>query len=812
MLLRSILQQLGDNAKDILHETAALVSGESETERRCREHEAMIRAKKTMTTYLDQKRVLIVLDDVGEKKDMDWFDFRSEGTDGPVVLFTTRSPASWKDSAGTVDVGASMDEHAAIQLLHQECARTTRLLNGKALELRAKDFSDSVEVKSFVQKCGFHPSVVSLFGRFLSLHSVQSDSDVSSSLKTIDRLLTDAPFNVDDNTLSSRLELCLSSNSSDIPTMILNVCVVAYVEVFFSRRQLLHVGADSISPTVPIEIVELLFESLLAFDEATFKDEAEVLYGDRKNAATLIRTILGALGILSDPSNLESTGLPPRFVREFASSLIDNNASIAQLVSRGAWHRALVTNVMDSEKDRTASVEDGRARYLASRMPLHLIMGEMFIEAGDMLSNRGFVKRRIRCLGLTAAVQVHIQDVEFLLERLVPGPIESRTSSMQYYLQVIQQAYQAMVDAIGKIETGGGVEDQDVSRALVDIGMSFSKWGCHDDSIACWNSSMLASPMTLADRSTVFFNIGTAHASLGEFDEAVASLKECLKLQKLHYGDNDMTCAATAKKIGDTLFASTRFAEALDEYTVALDILVCHGKEKSAHLLVADIEETMGTIYFKRQEYAKALDHYMDALRSLKLCYGKSDPQLSSIYLRLGMCMFDKGAMAEAVDASERSLAFREANSDAENPDILVTKGLLARAKGDKKESIDLLRRSVEALKDDSVERSSNQDEAFILHVLGQLYSEEGKEKKAMKAFEASKSEACRIHGESHVDVAASLCAIAKLHEKQGRFTEATKCLEEARRIQARCLPDSEALEATTRQLAFILQGKEGEI
>jgi hypothetical protein len=66
-------------------------------------------------------------------------------------------------------------------------------------------------------------------------------------------------------------------------------------------------------------------------------------------------------------------------------------------------------------------------------------------------------------------------------------------------------------------------------------------------------------------------------------------------------------CAETLKSIGGILFASSAYSHATQAYTEAL---VFTGSVKSAHLLIAAIEEKLGHIFFKRQQYASSLDHY----------------------------------------------------------------------------------------------------------------------------------------------------------------------------------------------------------
>jgi hypothetical protein len=87
-ICRDILHQMGDDCSRILQETVH-VPGESGGERRARELQAMARAKKGMISYLQGKRVLMVLDGVGGMDDMSCLVLRSDHSPWPWFLFTT---------------------------------------------------------------------------------------------------------------------------------------------------------------------------------------------------------------------------------------------------------------------------------------------------------------------------------------------------------------------------------------------------------------------------------------------------------------------------------------------------------------------------------------------------------------------------------------------------------------------------------------------------------------------------------------------------------------------------------------------------
>jgi hypothetical protein len=213
----------------------------------------------------------------------------------------------------------------------------------------------------------------------------------------------------------------------------MGLCMVTYVHVFGDLGNY-RVLVDSALPTIPVDIVELLFESVLAFDEETLREGCAALYQNKNEAARLVRTILGALGILAGSISSETTCISHHFAFDYAIHVIESDPSIAQFAMQGAkgFHRAFASNLMDSAHDFTNSAKYSRLKYVAASLPFHMISGEMLLRLVICLPIGDFAS--VECsVGLVTAVRLQIQDVENLLERLVPGLPEARAQSRPYY-------------------------------------------------------------------------------------------------------------------------------------------------------------------------------------------------------------------------------------------------------------------------------------------------------------------------------------------------------------------------------------------
>jgi tetratricopeptide (TPR) repeat protein len=803
MYLHEICRQLGYKGKadgngqtfklaDLTH-----MPGESETKRCTRERMFMTRAMALMVDLLHNKKVLLVLDNVARKQDIEWFMFFEESSDQQSsVLVTTRCPLLPRSES--VDVGVLKNTAEALQLLHQEsCMNPLQHQNV---------FYESEAALSIVEKCFLHPMAAFMLGRFLCLKRHQFCQEGEVELEPIDRVV--AKFNGEEvlPMMCGILNMSLSPSSNGVPTNVFNICVVAFVEVFCDRLSLSDVDKITAFPQVPIEIAEILFESVLVLDEDLLQEEASILYHYRNRAAELILRVLRILGVLIEPVGSSGTVcLAHRIYDEYVKCLLCIEDSIAILAQdKGKrWHRALAGHFLDSMKSWEEN--DSRLLYSLEMLPSHLIRGDMFIEAGDVLSDRGFSKARYRHLGLPSAAQRHIKDVELLLTRIVPGPRDARITSRPYYGHVIRQAYGAFVDLMagkGESEERDVFDGQEIAEALVVMGTSFSEWLCWNDAISVWMSCLSVSSLALAKKAALLYTIGIAFLELSDYGQAVASLNECLELRRKLYGSFHILCAQTMKSLGDIFFTTGEFSNAVESYKRALQILQQNIQSDSCVFVdIGDIQEKLGVIHHKRWELDESVQAFKDALCSKKKYYGTSHLQLASVYQLLGVCLVDKQEIGAARESFEKALGLWGDSADdyERRADQLTCKGFLAKICDENEIALKCFDDALQILQSNAPRCRVKM--SHLLHFLGRIYFERGQERSAMTFFEASNLEGSKILGVDHVDFASNFCYMAAIHQRAGRNASAMNFLKEALRIRELHMPDSALVSITKKYI-----------
>lgn len=255
--------------------------GETLSKRRRREEGFMIYARDTIAELLHDRSVLIILDDVCFEPDLDWFDFApmpGESTDNPdgncALLVTTRC-RSLLPAADTVEVDM-LDEADAISLLIQESGQLSHAL-----------MAESREARSVVRECANHPLAVKSVGRWLNLkHAtagvVSSVEEIHAEvIKSMDKILKGGDHTGADM-MYEVLSMSLSPAINGEPTSIIKFCLAAFIVVFCDREYISDFALTEPTPIIPMDMAELLFETLLEMNEGSLLQKGSPFYAQKK--------------------------------------------------------------------------------------------------------------------------------------------------------------------------------------------------------------------------------------------------------------------------------------------------------------------------------------------------------------------------------------------------------------------------------------------------------------------------------------------------------------------------------------------------
>jgi tetratricopeptide (TPR) repeat protein len=796
--------------------------GECLTKRRRREEGFMIYARDTIVELLEDRSVLIILDDVCFEPDLDWFDFApmpegsQDDSGSDVALLVTTRIRDLLPAADTVEVDM-LDEADAISLLIQESGQLSHTL-----------MAESREARSVVRECANHPLAVKSVGRWLNLkHAtagvVSSVEEIHSEVvKSMDKILKGGDHSGTDM-MYEILSLSLSPAINGEPTNIIKFCLAAFVVVFCNKEYISEFALTEPNPIIPMDMAELLFETLLEINESSLLQEGSLFYAQKKEAAVLIPEALSALGVLKviTYSDAEDGEEEPedeqKFLQvmhsihhEYGEYLCYEEPALKELTkdAEQEWNRSLVEASLKEVEEWDIDLEDAGHSYALEMIIAHMLRGGMYSEAADLLANKSFVRGRLLSLGRENATRRHIKDCVMLSTKLNEG--RSKISQLEPR-SVMKHAYQALGSQLtmeydDEIIEDPRIKDIEIARAHHEIGFSLAENRCWDAAIAHWETSQELLEKALGTVEVVagiMHNIGVVYSQMNEYEKALDSIKQCLRIRGTIHGEQHILYAQTIQRIGDIFLGMSDYHEAVESYNWALDVMY---KEPALHRVeIGEILDNKGTIHYSKGEIEEALQCHQEALRSKQVDLGEDHPELVVTYHHIGNCLSDQGNVDDAIIHFEEAIRLKELDLDGgpeRDSDILTIEGILHNLEGNQEQGLECYEKSLQIL----VTKVSHRKEkvASLLHLIGCVYLMSGEQKKAMKLFEESLQARRKVLGFVHLDVASTLFNMAFLHQTRNRLDKALKCLEEALKIRQLRLPDSEKVAVTHEKIGSL--------
>jgi tetratricopeptide (TPR) repeat protein len=810
--------------------------GEPLSRRKRREVGFMIYARDTVSELLQNRNVLIVLDDVYFESDLEWFTFTPAVPvsmvgassrnlpDGKTTLLVTTRTRDLLHAADTVEMDL-LDEQDAIRLLVNESGLSSDYA-----------IAESKEALAVVRECANHPLAVKTVGRWLGLkHAsagvINSVEEIHEDVaQSIDRILKSGDIQGADM-MYEIMSMSFSPAVNGEPTNVIKLCFAAFVTVFCNEEYYSDFLPGVYPPMIPVSTADVLFETLLELEEDSLFQEGSLFYTQRREATMLIPEALSKLGVLKvittysgdseEEQSLESSRYSlndSRFLQimhfiqyeygEYLANEEDGMRALTQDAER-RWNEAFATAYIKQAADWDSELPDASRDYAVEMIVSHMLRAEMYEEAARLLANETFVRGRIYTLGRENATRRHIMDCETLFSLLSEQDEESKSglnprSSMK-------RAYEALGAQLNPKDAEYDMEERRVlsieaGRAHYEIGFSLAERRCWHAAIAHWESSqeLLLSSLGMVEFvAAIQYNVGVVFAEMNEYEQGLASLKQCLRIRGAIHGEEHILYAQTIQKIGDVFLGMSDYAEAMDSYNWALDVM--HIEPSHHRVDIGDILDNMGNIHYSMGEVSEALRCYEDALRSKKVELGDDHHELAPTYQHIGNCLSDQGDTEDAIEHFQEAIRLRELDTenDAErDADILSIEGVLHNLTGRQEEGLHYYEKALEILATKAPHRKEKI--AALLHLIGCVYLMNGEHKKAMKLFQESLQTRRKVLGFVHLDVASTLFNIAFLHQTRNRLEKALKCLEEALKIRQLRLPDSEKVALTHEKIGTL--------
>jgi len=775
-----------------------------------RETTFLNRARAKLSDLLEGRSVLIILDDVAWRRDVDLFKFQKEdGEDSRITVMVTTNVRNLLPNADTVEVDL-LDDSESVKMLISEAE----------LPLDHQ-MTTSVSTKMLVRDCARQPLAVRSVGRWLSLKhatlaSTSSVEDVGKEMaRSIHALVGKGDINYE------IMGLSFSPAVNDKPTQVIKFCFAAFVHVF-CQEQRMEFDPTKASPIIPMEAANILFETLLRKEEATLFQEGSLFNIQQREAIVLIPEALSALGVFEVTSETEEADdssiveeskkllqVQHDIQLEYGEYLAVASGGLGNLINNAeiSWNRAFVTSSVDAKGGfRWDDADpDPCRRYALEMIISHMLRGGMLKEAAVLLGDESFVRGRIISMtGLKGAMR-QIKDCEALFQKLKDEKIEGLDP-----VAVMELAYQTIGSLL--VPSEDGIEENkevalEAGLAQHQIAFSLAEKQCWLPAIVHWQSAqeLLVSAQDITELvAAVLYNIGTALCEVNEFGKAIGTLKQALQIRESIHGVEHILCAETKQKLAEVYLSMSDYGEALECYSSALYIM---NLDPGRYMLeIGIILNNVGLIHYSRGEIDEAQKCYKNAIRSLEMEGEASYPELAVTYQRMGNCSSDTGFTDEAIEQFQESIRLKglEPNVSGENAsDILAIEGMIHNLNGDEEKGLKCYEKALRALKREAP--TKKEKIASIQHLIGCVFLIRGNNKKAMKKFEQSLQTRREMSASFvHLDVASTLFNIAFLHQTRNKFHRALRCLEEALKIRKMRLPDSERVANTYEKIGSI--------
>lgn len=376
--------------------------------------------------------------------------------------------------------------------------------------------------------------------------------------------------------------------------------------------------------------------------------------------------------------------------------------------------------------------------------------------------NQELAKSTVVCLDKLAKT-CNLQECE-IRKLLVMGDYYKQKSAMDEAIRQKEQALSRSVD-LGNNTL--------IAECQQGIGSLYWYFGNYKQALVYY---MEALALWKKDSNTngtinVLKNIGLAHRSLGQFEEAAQNFSDALDLTIESQNKSEQAVVLNLK--GGLDLVTNKLDVALENFEASYTIFENQKMLKSAVATLQNIART----YAKKQSFHIALQYLNDALRMQEQLV---DPiSESSILNEIGNLNLQKGDVTEALKRYLMSLKIRKSCGDNELvAKSLVNIGIAYRRIGMLSNAAKYLEQVVELVDGNYLKPI---DAAYALQNLAHIYSDQKLYNRAIATYRKSLIMSERTGDE--IQMCRILCNVAQTQIKNQQFDEAQESLMRAHKI-----------------------------
>ena len=735
----SICHQLGVDVPIKFYQEQQLLTDQCSCLDKCDERRRMEDVRQIMSNALLQKNnqetsdpncTLIVLDDVWNPNDIEWFRFDSgartdfsASTVGQInatsmchILATTRLSAKFQ-SANQVHAVTLTDEESISLLLNGALSSSDNYSIQGASQVSAEDGNDKIScslralAKCITVKCGNLPSAVISSIRWLHHIQLETGSNARKAFDELAQLFKTSNFFAnnpeweDDLDLFPVIDRTLSEYFLGATTSrILKVLLVTFVVSFHNSD---HNRPDKQMPCVPLEYVKILWDSILQSDavsnnEREFFDEGQM----RKCRSAFSRVldtliILGVIEKLSTKSsngrNVDCLRITHDMYRQYVEFLFEDDEydqlGLLRLAPKEQLKKEwnlILANACESKSQERGGCEgtfgffDDHAYEM---LPTYMIQGHKLEEAAAALNDMNFIKGRLVALGAVKGTKCHISDFDLLRTQIKKNGRKGNADNKSTTISSFQKVTTYLRREIDRRDEGCEFDKHSKEAALAMHEMGSSLVNSH-----WWDDSLKYNEDCLGIKREVFGNdhleVSKTLILLGRIwlkkkqiskhvkNSALGLYKEALEIQKQSLGDTHTEVATTLLVIGDIHCDEQRYLEAIKTISEALKIqkVTLGGDHKDT----ADTLRHLGEVHFYLAAHDKALACYNEALGIKREILGYDHISCGKLAFLIGMVHKTEKKFLPAADILREAVQIFTVNGvERDHPDVVEAQLLI---------------------------------------------------------------------------------------------------------------------------------------
>lgn len=703
--LNSLCEQLGvepswPQPSESLEETSL---------REKRKEEKMYQVKREMSLMLEKattKNVLMVLDDVTDDQEIEWFWFQNNQS----LLVTTESQSLSVDWTLELDM---LSEDEALELFLTEADYPPSHV-----------LSTSLEAKHIVHRCGYHPLTIRTVARWFRLKQVTAgvvkgleelNHELSSCMAKLrhSRSKVISPAKILAEVMNLMLSPVLAAGGQ--PTTLMKMCFSSMAVVFQDK--------------VPTEAVHLLWGQLLRTEPDAIHELGDSLTPNQlRKRVRFISEALSSLGLLSttEKNGVSFVEIHHEMQGDYAVEScreMQFSASPQETIRR--WHEAFASAYLAKkvESDRDG-VEDKCRAYALENLLYHMLNGGMFQKVAVLLRDDRFLAERLDFLGWEKGLKTHIGDCDHLRDAMkADETIEADP------VEVVTVIYSKIGSILADYAESPD-EVTEAAKAIHLLGYAMADMGRYSEATAEYKAALKMVPKTSSLAGTILYGLSTVYLARNEHEKGLKNIKECLKVMK-DSGETHPLYSEALMQQGDALMTHCDYRRAMEFYDQALEKLYANSANNRVEIGVAMGRK--GRLYQVMGELDNAYNIFDECIK-WKEKIDESSCDLATVYNYMGDIMIEQGERDEALlcfDRAYRMLDFHRAEAD--ETDIHILNGKTDDLNADHDGCHENFTVAIDTMLQQ--QRTLREQTAYDLRIIARTYMNMGDEAKATLAF-----------------------------------------------------------------------------